>query len=84
MVLPIRLVDLIERLRDEKAANAIARHEGQCRLEEVEPPERRELVKHQQQLVAALDAVGAIERFRQPSPDLIEDQADQRLRPRNI
>ncbi|KAG1256489.1 hypothetical protein G6F66_014809 [Rhizopus arrhizus] len=61
MVLPIRLVDLVERLRDEKTADAVARHEGQCRLEEVEPAQGREFVEHQQLLVAALDAIAAVE-----------------------
>ena len=84
MVLPIRLVDLVQALGDEEAADAIAGHEGQRRLEEVEAPQRRELVEHQQELVAALDAVGAIERFREAPPDLVEDQANERLRPRNI
>ena len=63
-----------------KAADAVARHEGQRRLEEVEAPQRRELVEHQQQLVAARDAVAAIERFG-GAADLVEDQADERLRP---
>ncbi|CRX12436.1 hypothetical protein PAERUG_P64_East_of_England_6_01_14_03954 [Pseudomonas aeruginosa] len=84
MVLPIRLVDLVERLRDEEAADAVAGHEGQRRLEEVQPPECRELVEHQQQLVAAPDAVGAVERFGEATPDLVEDQANERLRPRNV
>ena len=61
MVLPIRLVDLVERLRDEEAADAVAGHESQRRLEEVQPPECGELVEHQQQFVAACDAIGAIE-----------------------
>jgi hypothetical protein len=84
MVLAVGFVDLVERLRDEEAADAVARHEGQRRLEEVEPPQRRELVEHQQQLVAALDAVGAIERFGEAPPDLVEDQANERFRPRNV
>src|SRR3546814_5428987 len=78
MVLPIRLVDLVERLRDEEAADAVAGHEGQRRLEEIQAPQRRELIEHQQQLVAARDAIGAIERFGKASPDLVEDQADKR------
>ncbi len=80
MVLAVGLVDLVERLRDEEAADAVARHEGQRRLEEVQAAQRRELVEHQQQLVAALDAVAAVERFGEPPPDLVEDQADERLR----
>ncbi len=84
MVLAIGFVDLVERLRDEEAADAVARHEGQRRLEEVEPPQRRELIEHQQQLVAALNAVGAVERLGEAPADLVEDQANERLRPRNV
>ena len=46
MVLAVGFVDLVERLRDEEAADAVARHEGQGRLEEIEPAQRRELVEH--------------------------------------
>src|SRR5256885_230029 len=61
MVLAVGFVDLVERLRDEEAADAIASHEGQRRLEEVEASECRKLIEHQQQLVTTLDAVAAIE-----------------------
>ncbi len=76
MVLPIRLVDLVERLRDEEATDAVAGHEGERRLEEVQAAQRRELIEHQQQLVVALDAVAAVERFGEPPADLVEDQAN--------
>ena len=79
MVLAVGFVDLVERLRDEEAADAVAGHERQRRLEKVEPAQRRELVEHQQQLVATCDAVAAVERFGQASADLVEDQAHQRL-----
>ncbi|MNV14704.1 hypothetical protein D3C71_1054010 [compost metagenome] len=79
MVLPIRLVDLVQALSDEKAADAVAGHEGKRGLEEVQAAQRRKLVEHQQQLVAAGDAVGAVKRFGEPPPDLVEDQPDQRL-----
>ena len=47
---PVGLVDLVQGLRHQEGAHAIAGHERQRRLEEVEPAERRELVQHQQQL----------------------------------
>ena len=57
----IGLVDLIERLRDQEGSQVVAGHEGQRRLEEVQPAQSRELIEHQQQLVAARDAIRAIE-----------------------
>src|SRR3546814_14645305 len=74
MVLPIRLVDLVERLRDEEAADAVAGHEGQRRLEEIQAPQRRELIEHQKQLVAASDAIGAIERMVKSSHESVVGQ----------
>ena len=84
MVLAVGFVDLVERLGDKKTADSVARHEGKRRLEEVQAAQRRELIEHQQQLVAAFDAVAAVERFGEPSADLVEDQANERFRPRNI
>ena len=84
MVLPIRLVDLVERLRDQEAADAIAGHESQRRLEEVQAAQCWELVEHQQQFVAAFDAIGTIERFSKPPPDLVENQPDQGLGAANV
>ncbi len=84
MVLAVGFVDLVERLRDEEATDAVAGHERQSRLEEVQAPERRELVKHQQQLMATCDAVAAVERFGQTPADLVEDQAHQRLRAADV
>ena len=49
IVLAVGLVDLVERLRDQEGAQAVAGHEGQGALEEVEPAERGKLVEHQQQ-----------------------------------
>ncbi|MDT4862311.1 hypothetical protein FQZ97_969560 [compost metagenome] len=79
MVLPVGLVDLVERLRDQERAQAVAGHECQGRLEEVQTPQRGELVKHQQQLVTPLHAIAAVERFGQTPTDLVEDQPDQRF-----
>ena len=49
VVRPVSLLDLVQRLRDQEALEAVARHEGKRGLEEIEPPQRRELVEHQQQ-----------------------------------
>ena len=53
VVLAVGLGDLVERLGDQIGADAIAGHEGERRLEEVEPSQRRKLVEHHQQLVLA-------------------------------
>ena len=49
IVLAVSLLDLVERLRDQEALQAVARHERERALEEIEPAERREFVEHQQQ-----------------------------------
>src|SRR5690606_41310945 len=49
----LSLFDLIEALGDEEGAHAVAGEEGEARLEEVEPPQRRELVEHHEQLASA-------------------------------
>src|SRR3546814_5681233 len=46
VVLAIGLGDLVEALRDQVGADAVAGHEGERGLEEVEPSERGELVEH--------------------------------------
>jgi len=79
MVLAVGFVDLIERLRDEEAADAVTGHECQRRLEEVESAECGKLVEHQQKQMTACDAIAAVERFGQAPADLVEHQADQRL-----
>ena len=79
MVLAVGFVDLVERLRNQEGTQTVARHEGQGRLEEVETAQRRELIKHQQQLVLAFHAIGTVERFGEPPTNLVQDQSDQRL-----
>ena len=84
VVLAIGLGDLVEALRDQVGADAVAGHEGERRLEEIEPSERRELVEHHQELVlAALPGI-AFQPLGQPAADLVEDQAHQRLGPRDV
>src|SRR3546814_20914904 len=46
VVLAIGLGNLVEALRDQVGADAIARHESQRSLEEIEASERGELVEH--------------------------------------
>ena len=72
----VGLLDLVQRLRDQEALQAVARHEGERRLEEVQPTKRRKLVEHQQQ---AMPAVRRVQILGETPADLVEDQADQRL-----
>src|SRR5215213_6785803 len=76
VVRPIGPFDLIERLGDEKALEAIAGHEGERRLEEIEPSKRRKLIEHEQQPVPT--ALG-LEILGETAADLVEDQPHQRL-----
>jgi hypothetical protein len=76
VVRPIGFLDLIERLRNEEGFQAVACHEGERRLEEVEPPERRKLVEHEEHAVAS--GFG-IELFGQSPSNLVEHQAHERL-----
>src|SRR5690606_41919390 len=63
-------------LRDQKALEAVARHEGQGGLERIQTAERGKLVQHQQQ---PMPLAGGGQFLRQPPADLVEDQADERL-----
>src|ERR1700731_3574609 len=54
IVRAVGFLDLIERLRDQKALEAVAGHEGERRLEKIEAPQRRELVQHEQQPMQVL------------------------------
>ena len=81
VVLPIGALDLVERLRDQERFEAVAGHEGERRFKEIKPPERGELVQHQQETMAFS---GGFQFLGQPPPDLIEDQTDQRLGPVDV
>src|SRR3546814_8921412 len=50
VVLAIGLLDLIEALRDQEGAHAIASEKGEARLVEIQSAERWKLVKHHEQL----------------------------------
>ena len=73
---PIGLVDLIERLSDEKGLESISGHEGEHGLEEVEASQRRKLVEHQKEAVTHLLGMKVL---GQSPSDLVEQQAYQRL-----
>ena len=76
VVRAIGFLDLVQRLRDQEALETIARHEGQGRLEEVEPAQRRKLVEHQEQPMpprVRLQILG------QAAADLIQQQSHQGL-----
>jgi hypothetical protein len=49
VVLALGFLDLVQRLCDEEALQAVARHEGERALEKVEPAERRKFVEHEEQ-----------------------------------
>ena len=77
----IGFLDLVQTLGDEEAFEAIARHEGQGRFEEIETSECRKLVEHQQD---AVPAVLCVQFLRQATADLVEDQTNQRFRPADV
>src|SRR3546814_276780 len=83
-MLAVCLFDLIERLGDQESADAITGHEGKRTLEEVQTAERRELVEHHQKLMLASLRWVSVELLGQPTPDLIENEANEWLCPRNI
>ena len=72
----VGFLDLIKRLRDQKALDAVTGHEGECGLEKIQPSQRGEFVEHQQQ---TMPAVFGVQFLGEPPPDLVEDQPDQRL-----
>src|SRR3546814_13683357 len=83
-MLAVSLLDLGQGLGVQESAHAVSGHEGEAGLEEIQTTERRELVEHHQELVfAALGAI-CVELLVQPAPDLVEDQAHERLGPRNV
>src|SRR4051812_8741758 len=76
VVRPIGLFDLIERLRNKEALEAIARHKRKRRLEEIKPAQRRKLIEHEQQ---PMPTPFGLEIFGETAADLVEDQSHQRL-----
>ena len=81
VVLAVGLFDLVQRLGNEEGFDAVACHEGKCAFEEVEAAQRRKFIEHQQQAVRTFSR-GQL--FGKPPPDLIEDEADQRLGPADV
>ena len=71
-------------MRDQISADAVARHEGERGLEEIQPAQRRELVEHHQQLMLAALGRIALQALGQAAADLVQDQPDQRLGAGNI
>src|SRR4051812_48507392 len=76
VIRPVYSFDLIERLRNKETLEPISRHEGERRLEEIKPSQRRKLVEHEQQSMPA--ALG-LEFLSETTTDLVEDQSHQRL-----
>jgi hypothetical protein len=76
IILPIGLLDLVERLGDQEGLDPVSRHEGERAFEEIEAAQRRKFVEHQEQ---APRPRAGIEILGEPPSDLVEDQADERL-----
>src|SRR3546814_11498415 len=74
VVLAISLLDLVEALRDQEGAHAVAGQERKAGFEEIQPAERRELVEHHEQLMpgSGIGAVLRMEMLGQPAADLVE------------
>ena len=78
---PIGLLDLVEGLGDEEALDAVAGHESEGRLEEVQPPQSGELVEHHQDAMAP---VFGLKVLRQAPADLVQDEPDEGLGPADV
>src|SRR5262245_40759826 len=57
---PICLLDLIERLGDQEGAHAVSGKKRERRLEELKPPQGRELIEHEEQTTGT--GLGAADR----------------------
>src|SRR5689334_5649018 len=77
IVRPVCLLDLVQRLRDEKGAQAVTCHEGESAFEEVESPKRRELIKHEEHLASRGVSVADFQRLSEPATDLIQNQTNE-------
>ncbi|ABI76492.1 transcriptional regulator, MerR family [Hyphomonas neptunium ATCC 15444] len=69
----IRLLDLVQRLGNQERPDPIPRHERERRLEEIDPPQGRELVQHQEQLPPR--GIGLL--LGQPARNLVENKPHQ-------
>ena len=74
VVRPVGAFELVQALGDQKAANAIACHEGKLALKKIQPPERCKLVEHQKQLLSSPIGVQAL---GQSPSDLIKHKPHQ-------
>ena len=81
---PVGPVDLVQGLGDQERPHAVAGQEGERGLEEVEPPERRELVQHEQEPGPGAARGDFGQRLGEPAGDLVEDQAHERPRARDV
>ncbi|GBQ41960.1 hypothetical protein AA0614_2500 [Komagataeibacter saccharivorans NRIC 0614] len=81
IVLPVSFLDLIQALGDQESLDAVACHESQRTFEEVETPECRKLIQHEQK---AMIFLLVLQVFRQAATDLVKHKADQRLGPADI
>ena len=87
LVPPVGLGELSEILDDEVRLDAVARQVRERRLQEVEPPQRGELVQHQEEPwtgLAPYPAAARVEGLRKAASQLIEEQPQQRARPCDV
>lgn len=66
-------------LGDQVGADAVPGHEGQGRLEEIQPSKRWKLVEHHQQLMLAALGRISLQALGQAAADLVEHKPHQRL-----
>ncbi|AKM10253.1 hypothetical protein AB433_10195 [Croceicoccus naphthovorans] len=80
-MLAIGLLDLVEALRDQEGAHAIAGEKGEAGLEEVQATESGKLVEHHQKLVpgSRVRPILCLKMLGQSAADLVEHQANKRL-----
>src|SRR5258708_21956228 len=81
VVRPIGTFELVQALRDQETADAVACHESKLALEEIEAAKRRELINHQQE---PLPPPVGIQALGQSTSDLVEDAAHQRVCAGNV
>ena len=76
LIRSVRLLQLVERLRDEQSLEPVAGHERQPALEEFEPAERREFVEQKEQPMLVGRSAADLQGLGQAAADLVQHQAD--------
>ena len=84
VVRAVRLLELVERLRDEERLEPVAGDERKRGLEELQLSERGKLVEQEQEPVPVGGFAPELHRLGQAASDLVEHQADDGARPREV